>query len=118
MLACSYIYITYYANEAIGSFPYQLLLALISTILLTVSLRRFFLKKLANKLRSNFSFELLLATWCILLVMIHLECQLLFLMLFQAPLILPVAGSIIVFGFLVILLTWPKLEKIQALLKD
>lgn len=118
MASCATIYFAYYSANDSAPYPYTLLITVISTLLLTIALRGFALRKILNRFQSNFCFEILLATWCILLVLIHLECQLLFLMLFQPSLSAVTALCILTIGALVVLLTWPKLAKIQALLKD
>jgi hypothetical protein len=94
-----------------------LIAPLIASILITLLVRRFSLQKFIRKFRTNFHFELILASWCILLILLHLQCQLLFLMMFRSSIGDLTAALMFAFGVAVIILSWPKLQTIQSLLK-
>ena len=117
LLASLFLFFSSDVSEPTETLPYSFLATLIATILLTSGVRSILLQKLIQKFKSTFSFELLLASWCILLILIHLQCQLLNLMLFRSTIPLPLAYAIFVFCILVLFFTWPKLNKIQSLLQ-
>jgi uncharacterized membrane protein len=97
---------------------YQLVLTVLATLLLTLGIRKICLRNLRAKFLSSFNYELLLASWCIVLVLIHLECQLL--VLASATSISNPLLHLISFGIAVSVLitTWPRLKSIQSLLEN
>ena len=112
------LFIVYSVSAPSNSPPYSLLASLVSTILLTIGVRNILLQKIIKKFNSNFNYELLLASWCILLILLHLQCQLLNLMLFNFSVSPYLAYSIFIFTSLVLCFTWPRLKSIQSLLQE
>lgn len=113
---CLLISLLFKTSEASDKPAYDLLCALVSTLLLTIGLRGLLLRKLLKNFKSNFSYELLLAYWCILLILIHLQCQLLSIILYHASILPIVTYSLFIFIILVLIGTWPRLKTIQSLL--
>lgn len=103
--------------ETEKSFPLSLATILVSTLLLTLGARRIIIARLANRFKSALSFEAVLASWCILLILIHFECQLIAIILFNPSVHFMISIPAIILVAAVVYLTRPKLQSIQSLLQ-